>query len=63
MLEEMKQEYLLAMVCYDYALLWKARGEKEKAKEYGDRAVKLLKEQNVQWLVKIVEDNLESSKD
>ena len=63
MLEEMKQEYLLAMVCYDYALLWKARGEKEKTKEYGDRATKLLKEQNVQWLVRIVEDNLESSKD
>ncbi len=63
MLEEMKQEYLLAMVCYDYALLWKARGEKAKAKEYGDRAAKLLKEQNVQWLVRIVEDNLESSKD
>ena len=61
MLEEMKQEYLLAMVCYDYALLWKARGEKKKAKEYGDRAVKLLKEQNVQWLVKRVEDDLKYS--
>jgi tetratricopeptide (TPR) repeat protein len=61
LLKEIRHEYQEAMLYYDYALFWQAQGEKAKARKYGDRAIEMLEEQNVQWLVKRVKDDLSGS--
>ena len=59
LLEEIGDEQLLSLALYDYALLWKAMGETEKAQDFGNRACGMLEKQNVRWLVDKIKRDLD----